>query len=65
MALFEAARPGGCEMYALVKLVYSINFPIYSYGPNCSACYWVFFLHKRYQAGFGSIKAEDNEVGRR
>lgn len=38
----EAAHPGSHEIYALVKLVYSINFPIFNYWHYCSACYCFF-----------------------
>lgn len=38
----EAAHPGSCEIYALVKLVYSINFPIFNYWHYCCACYCFF-----------------------
>lgn len=43
----EAVHPGSHEIYALVKLVYSINFPIFNYWHYCSACY-CFFWHKMY-----------------
>lgn len=36
----QATHPGSHEIYARVKLVYSISFPIFNYCHYCSACYW-------------------------
>lgn len=36
----KAAHPGSCEIYALVKLVYSINFPIFNYWHYCCVCFF-------------------------
>lgn len=42
----EAAHPGSCEICALVKLVYLINFPIFNYWHHCCAgyCFSFFFF---------------------